>query len=253
MSSRCAGLSAALQAPGRFDVRSVPATGDCFYEALDAQLSASERPEALRDAGAMRDTVADAMTQELYDLYAMYAAAGVEGYEFMSSTRRSIADLEALRAFARIRGRCCGAGQCLWADEFALRHVARLADACILIFDEQANGRGSRSGRRRGDDVARDGRFVRLDADGGGEGGGRRTLLLHRSRRQHYNPVFLDGRGVFERADLPAATRALFWPTEPDPEGGGASREDERAVDPDGAHRGKARRRAAEVATAVGT
>ena len=66
-------LATALRAPG-FSLRSVPPTGDCFYDALHLQLPNDARPEALLDAGAMRDTVADAITEEHFEMMRMYAA-----------------------------------------------------------------------------------------------------------------------------------------------------------------------------------
>ena len=99
-------------------------------------------------------------------------------------------------------------GTVLWADEFALQTMSALAGVRLLIFDEQASSRGSRSGRARGADAAaRDSRFVCV-----GDEPSERVLLLNRSRRQHYSPVFYHGRGVVEVSALPAATRAL-WPS----------------------------------------
>lgn len=105
-----------------------------------------------------------------------------------------------------------GAGQCLWADEHAMQTLSREADVMILIIDEQASSgsRGSRSGRRRlGDDGRPDGRFVCIGAAGGRQG----CVVLHRSRRQHFNAVEIvaGGRGALGVLELPEATRAL-WP-----------------------------------------
>lgn len=181
-------------------------SGDCLYDCLHLQLpNTAARPSALADAGAMRDAVADAMTAELLELYQMYAAAGVEGYEWMH--RQAPTTLDELRTFARRRGRDAGPGDCLWADEHALSTLARLADVIFLIFDEQAVSRGSRSGRRRAAEAdAIDGRFVAVGDPTA------QCVVLHRSRRAHYSPVFLDGIGVIGLDALPDATRAL-WPT----------------------------------------
>jgi len=205
MASRSSGFSTTLRAPGRFEVRSVQPSGDCFYDCLDMQLPRGGRRSGLETAEAMRDTIADTMDEDLLALYRMYGEAGVEGYEFMRHHRAPTNLLE-LREFARRRGHTAGAGQCLWADEHALQTMSRLADILILIVDEQATSRGSRSGRRRGDnDAGVDGRFVSV-----GEAS-RRCLLLHRSRRQHFSPCFLDGHGVFDVDALPTQTREL-WP-----------------------------------------
>lgn len=209
MTSRSQGLSTALRAPGRFEVRSVPPSGDCFYDALHLQLPLSDRPAALADASTMRDTVANSITGELLDKYRMYAAAGLEEFEFMRRPGAEITTLDELQAFARRRGRDAGPGSCLWAGEHAIMVVSKLAEVRVFIFDEQAAA-GRCSGRRRGGDAAvpGDGRFCALGKPSA------RCVLLHRSRRQHFSPVFFDGQGVVEIAALPEQTRAL-WPAPP--------------------------------------
>ena len=106
-------------------MRSVPASGDCFYNAMHLALPPSGRPDALADAGAMRDTVAESITEEILALMRMYAEAGVEGFEWLTN-HRAPTTLEEVRAFARRRGTDTGAGQCLWADE----HARRLCKRC---------------------------------------------------------------------------------------------------------------------------
>ena len=64
--SRGNALCHTLQAaPGEFDTRSVPATGDCLFDALDLQLPAEGRADELLSAGQMRDTVADSLNEEI--------------------------------------------------------------------------------------------------------------------------------------------------------------------------------------------
>ena len=134
-----------------------------FYNAVDLQLPASpHRSALLSTALAMRELVADSLTDELIELYRMYASAGVEDFAWLNHHRAPVS-LDEVRAFARMRGCDAGAGGCLWADEHAMRTVAAVADVVLLIIDEQAPSSGSRSGRRRGDDVQReDSRFVML-------------------------------------------------------------------------------------------
>jgi len=224
MTSRTQGLANTLRAPGRFESRTVLPTGDCFYDCMHMLLP-KERPAGLKDAVAMRDTVAQAMTTELLDLYRMYHVAKVEGYEFMRqlATADGGDSLDALRVFARRRGHDAGPGQCLWADEHALRTICTLACVRLLIVDDQATSRGSRSGRRRGDDVgACDGRFVCI-----GDPSAARFVLLHRSRRAHYSPVLFDGRGTSELTSLPLPTRQL-WSLRMDTDTALYSRSDEQ-------------------------
>ena len=244
MTSRSHGLSTALQAPGRFEVRSVPPTGDCFYDSMHLLLPTAERPALLCDAGCMRDAVAAAMDESTLELYRMYAEAGIEGFDWMHVGRRSdsggISSLADLREFASRRGHESGPAQCLWADEFALTTIARLASVAILIFDEQAVSRGNRSGRRRGSELdAVDGRFVAVG------GPSNRCVLLHRSRRQHYSPIFFDACGVVEITSLPSATREL-WPRSDALTGAGrGAGSGGRESDPDGDGGSKRRRREA--------
>ena len=245
-------------------MRSVPASGDCFYDAMHLALAPSGRPDALADAGAMRDTVAESITGEILALMRMYAEAGVEGFEWLTN-HRAPTTLEEVRAFARRRGTDTGAGQCLWADEHALQVVASLANVRLLVYDEQAPAPGSRSGRTRGQaGGAADARFVsvgdvpsgrvvilhsllvirahteaRTPIDDERESLARGTIHIHsftrlRSRRQHYSPVFLDGKGVLEVSELPPTTRAR-WP--------GLGRVEASSSAPKGGDDGKKRKR----------
>ena len=196
--SRKSAISTTLQAPGRFEPRSVEPSGDCFFECLHLQLPLDGREMSLTDVGAMREAVAAAMTQETFEIFRI-----ADGYDFMRA-RGAPGNLEELRSYVRRRGSDTGPGQCFWAEDFAIQTCSSLARVKILIIDDEAVSRGSRSGRRRGGDTATDGRFVALGEPS------RRCVLLHRSRRQHYNPVFFDGQGCWDIDALPGATRALW-------------------------------------------
>lgn len=207
--SRGSGLARTLQIPldSTLRVCAVKPSGDCFYDAMSILLP-EERPPCLKTPQAMRELVARRMTQQLFELYSMYAMAGVEDFAWMHH-HRAPRTLEELRAYAKRSGRIEGAGQCLWADEHALQTIATEAKVTLLIIDEQAtSSRGSRSGRRRGGvhDHGADGRFIAI---------GQRSacVVLHRSRRQHYNAVIINDRPTIQFADLPAPTRAL-WPSQ---------------------------------------
>ena len=101
MSARGSGLSQTLQAPGEFETRSVPASGDCFYDAMHLLLPAADRPPELYDAGAMRDAAADSLTEETFALYKMFAGAGVEDFSWLN-THRAPTTLDELKAFNRV-------------------------------------------------------------------------------------------------------------------------------------------------------
>lgn len=205
MSARGSGLSQTLQAPGEFETKSVPASGDCFYDAMHLLLPTAERKPELSDAGTMRDAVAESLTEETFALYKMFASAGVEDFSWLNA-HRAPTTLDELKAFARKRGRDAGAGHCLWADEHAMQLIAAAAGVCLLVVDEQAPSVGSRSGRRRGEQQLQvDGRFVMVGEPRA------QCVIIHRSRRQHFTPCFFRGRGVVEAAELPNQTRAL-WP-----------------------------------------
>ena len=138
-------LSRLLQATGRFRLGSVTPSGDCFYDCIHELLLKHERLPMLADAAAMRDLVADSLTDEIFALYQMYASAGVEDFAWLNG-HHAPQTLEELRAFARRRGRDSGAGHCLWADDYAINKICELADIVVLIIDEQAPASGSRSG-----------------------------------------------------------------------------------------------------------
>ena len=208
---RPAALATALRVTGAHTVemRAVPATGDCFYDAMHLLLPQAGRVDELADAEAMRDTIAESITEEHFELWRMFSGAGVEDFAWLAH-HRAPSNLNEVRIFAKRSGKEHGAGQCLWADEHALQTISVLAGVRLLIFDEQAPSRGSRSGHARGGNPsvpAVDSRFVTV-----GEACFSRVVLLHRSRRQHYSPVFIDGKGVLDVSELPAATRAL-WPS----------------------------------------
>jgi len=204
--SRSGGIAATLRSQD-FSVRSIPPSGDCFYDVVDNALPAQGRLPELQDPGAMRRFVASQLTQEIFETYAIYGAAGVDDYSFMVH-HRAPADLAAVRAHACVEGKEKGAGSALWADEFAMSSVAALAGAALLIVDEQA----SRPANRRdasaggGTEGRPDGRFVML-----GEPAAQSAILLHRSRGQHISAILHRGEGLVAVAELPPPTRAL-WP-----------------------------------------
>lgn len=58
----------------------------------------------------------------------------------------------------------------------------------VLILDSQAIGKG---------------RFVAQGPPHSGARGSKYFVILHRTRRQHYNYITVEGRALFERQDLP--------------------------------------------------
>jgi len=228
------------------EVVAVPPSGDCFFDCVDVLLRRRRRGGSSSDGGrggieqaeedddgdknaepppsspalsssrAMRNFVADTMTQEVFDRYRMFADAGVDDFAWMNHhhRRRSgqrpatknggpISDLEQLKEYVRRSGKDegAGAGQVYWADEHAMRAISTEARLTLLIIDDQAAS-GRKRRRRRSQDGAedesdcRDGRFVAIGAYP-------RGVVLHRSRRQHYNAVVVNGEGVVAIDELP--------------------------------------------------
>lgn len=96
----------------------------------------------------------------------------------------------------------------MWADENALHTIAEAAHVIILLIDEQAARPSSRAKRSIVPDAVRpDGRFLAV----GAAPDRAHCVVLHRSRRQHYNAVVIDGKALICIRDLPRATKAL-WP-----------------------------------------
>eukprot|EP00578_Thalassiosira_sp_NH16_P030464 CAMPEP_0181077324 /NCGR_PEP_ID=MMETSP1071-20121207/891_1 /TAXON_ID=35127 /ORGANISM="Thalassiosira sp., Strain NH16" /LENGTH=643 /DNA_ID=CAMNT_0023158563 /DNA_START=134 /DNA_END=2065 /DNA_ORIENTATION=- len=230
-----------LQPCHSLEVLSVLASGDCFYDCIhellirhDIQsepLSGTKKlPPLLRnvyvdqsspncsesannDGGdrsiilssqSMRDYVADQLTSKQLDLYKMYAVAGLDEYKFSTDLT-----LEDLKSYARKSGRKNGPGNCFWADEFALRTTSDGFHLTLLIIDDQAtrgggggSGVGSRK-RRRSELSSNDNRFIFI-------GSYPRVMILHRSRREHYNAVVIDNRPVMDFAQLPVNVRSLW-------------------------------------------
>ena len=144
-----------LQAPGRFKLGSVTPSGDCFYDCIHAAAALTMRHPVLADAGAMRDVVAESINGEIFDLYHMYAAAGVDDCVDEWPPRAKNARRPP-RVRAGSEGHDSGAGQCLWADDFRLDD--RMPRQHRGPHHRRAGaGERSRSGRKRqrgGDDEA---------------------------------------------------------------------------------------------------
>jgi uncharacterized protein YecE (DUF72 family) len=213
-------------------VISVPPSGDCLYDCMHALLNQHESldrdtagssyvsSEAPLIAGLkakseddystitpqeMRDHVADQLSAEQFDLYKMFASANVEDYAWMSLPN-SPQSLDELKHFARISGKDAGAGKCLWADEFALSTISDGLHVTLLIIDDQASRGGGRGRKRSATDTENsDGRFISIGNFFP------HCVVLHRTRRQHYNAVVVGDCPVLEVGKLPASFH-LLWP-----------------------------------------
>ena len=223
--SRSSSLRQTLQLPAdhSLEVLSIEPSGDCFYDCMHALLSKTpnikhfsksslflrgdygDESTTIPSSQLMREYVADQLTLEQFDLYQMFAAAGVEEYSFMS-LKDAPQNLTELKDFARRSGRQYGPGKCLWADEFALRTISDGLDLTVLIVDDQAQRESGSTKRKRGGGAKSnqaDGRFVSIGNYGYG-------VILHRSRREHFNAVLIDGYGAFDLGQSPVSS---LWPT----------------------------------------
>ena len=221
--SRSSSLRQSLQlSPNHsLEVLSIEASGDCFYDCVHALITKgdeagrfsnsplfrrknNESSSSTPSPQTMRDYVADQMTSEQFDSYQMYAQAGVDEYTWMLRNDAP-KNLQEMRDFARRSGKEYGPGKCLWADEFSLRKISDGLHLTILILDDQVQrGMGSMK-RKRGDSdgIQADGRFVSI-------GNYNRAVILHRSRREHYNGVIIGGSHTFDIRDSPVSA---LWPT----------------------------------------
>ena len=231
--SRESALRKTLQLPDGVPLRiiAVQPSGDCFYDCINLLLNQNEKdesktnfvvpPEAPLPSGLkiqssgkdstiitsqeMRDYVADQLTSEQFDLYKMFADANVEDFAWMSLPK-SPKSLDEMKQFARISGKDAGgAGKCLWADEFALRTISDGLRISLLIIDDQASRGASGGGRKRSTaETQSDGRFISI-------GDYLNFVVLHRTRRQHYNAVVVNDYPVMRVGDLPLCFH-LLWP-----------------------------------------
>jgi hypothetical protein len=107
--SRGGALGKTLQLPPGVaaEVTAVKPSGDCFYDCLHLLLrhpSEERIPASLRSSQAMRDFVAAQMTEDTFELYKMYAMAGVEDFAWLHH-HRAPTTLEELQAHARKSGK----------------------------------------------------------------------------------------------------------------------------------------------------
>eukprot|EP01051_Picozoa_sp_SAG22_P009876 SAG22_NODE_856_length_6839_cov_3.284570_1_plen_165_part_00 len=123
--SRGSALARTLQLPPgvAVEVRAAKPSGDCFYDCLDSLLprrppsppgaahdhddasgAQLQRPSGLVSSQSMRDLVAAKMTEELFELYKMYAMAGVEDFAWLHH-HRAPTSLAELQAYARRSGK----------------------------------------------------------------------------------------------------------------------------------------------------
>ena len=114
--SRSSAVRARLGNDEKISIDYIEASGDCFYQAMEAALSEADGWSDGFGVGNLRQVVASKMTEETFELYALLHAQCAEGFQFM----RDVHSLEALRRRVCLRGQKVGAAKCVWADGFAM-------------------------------------------------------------------------------------------------------------------------------------
>ena len=186
-----------------FALHHILPNGDCFYEAVSYALSTdhdsndgSPSAQAQTTPSDLRAVVANSLTEETMGLFRMTHEAGIGGFEFM----RKISDLDTLKERHLISGKDTSAGNCIWANDYAISTIATHLRVCLHIMDEESGrGRSARGGLNAGDGSSTSkrrkiGTFVTIrpednDANSNGQGEGWRHIILQRTRRQHYNLI----------------------------------------------------------------
>ncbi|GMH81497.1 hypothetical protein TrVE_jg13932 [Triparma verrucosa] len=174
-----------------FSVKFVPANGDCFFKCISTCVADHTVKE-------LRAMVADALTQETFDMMKMMWSAKQSGYEHM----RKCEDLEGLKVLTLKSG--AEEGYTVWAETFAIQIISNKLNLVVLILDEEVRGRDNPD------------RFIaiRPEAAEGGEGGdvGRdlKYILLQRTRRQHFNLIACSDSLIWDADTCPSRIRECW-------------------------------------------
>ena len=159
------------------NVISIEADGDCFYSAVTKALQLDIN---------LRDVVAAAISINELQFYKMLTNANVPGYERCAQCNT----LEELQALIR-------QPKTIWADQFSLETIATHLNCHIWIIDD---------GAARNKFVCVGGNKI----DTEGEIDFRDVVLLHRTRRQHYNLVTIDNKSATPFQEMSETIRRLF-------------------------------------------
>jgi len=140
-----------------------------------------------------RELVAGKIDEETYMLYQQMASAGCEGFEWFHSVK----SLAEMRERVRMDSTEAGLARCVWADHFAVIKVLdRLNLQMLLLDDILLEGGASPCVVVNPElpDPTRPPGFI----------------LLHRTRRQHYNLLTKNGLALFTEESLPASYREAW-------------------------------------------
>lgn len=181
----------ALSPKHGFEWEKTPGQGDCFYLAVRSCVGG--RRTSVRE---LRATVALALGPAQLEVYRVLASLDDDEFAWAASlSSRGILDsLETFRRHVRREG-SRHRGDCVWADEFALRVVSELLRLTILLVDEEATP----------GDVYRVVHRCRQS---------RGRFIVLRRRDNHYEPLVdtYTGRRCWRSVvDLPPAVRFLWF------------------------------------------
>mmetsp|Transcript_27254 Transcript_27254/g.59529 ORF Transcript_27254/g.59529 Transcript_27254/m.59529 type:complete len:338 (-) Transcript_27254:101-1114(-) len=225
--SRTASLKEVFLSDG-VSLKCLKPTGDCFYEAFVEAYSTSqldieqvlrarnsgsecEEPttskedqrgsvpvaEGISVVATLRKAVASCTTSETFEMFQMYWTAGLDDYGFMRRCR----DVESLKSRMCVCGKDSGAGTCIWANEFEISTLSRLLRVAVLVLDMQAKSHSRYIAIGICDNQA---------APEPGEESPSHVVVLQRTRRQHYNLILFEGRGLLALNEVPARVRDLW-------------------------------------------
>jgi hypothetical protein len=168
----------------------IQADGDCFYRVIAKALGEGQTTMSLRDI------VAAALTMEELVFYKVLH--NVPGY----SECAQCTTLEELKSLIATPCR-------IWADQFAIETLAKHFHIRLFIVD----------------DGAQKDKFVIVNAGGqhSEQHADDAVVLLHRTRRQHYNLITVEGRMKSELQQMKQATLSLFGVSMDSGGGGGGS------------------------------
>jgi hypothetical protein len=162
-----------LHAPDA-DVIAIEADGNCLYAAISKALPVNDD---------LRSVVAKAISIKELEFYQMLTHAGVPGYEVCAAC----SSIEELRALIR-------QPKLVWADQFAMETLQTALKIRLWVIDD---------GAKRDKYVCVGGSKTSVAED-------QTIVLLHRTRRQHYNLVTIKGKAALKLSDMSSETLLLF-------------------------------------------
>ena len=172
--------------------------GDCFYEAIveafrmdgvDIQdhcpLTSSPTFTGVK---ALRLSVSQAVTQEVFENFKLFNEAGLSDYSFM----KRVNSMSKLKEVLAITGAEAGPKNCIWANDWEINTVTQILGITCLIIDL---------------DSRMESRFVKV-------GSSTEKFVILEKQRSHYSLYYKQQagsrKGVQELADLTQEAK-VYW------------------------------------------